>query len=55
MDNIEAMDRFLENYIPTRLKQEETENQTNKYRALKLKHYQKSSNKQKHRVGWPDR
>ena len=54
MDNIEAMDRFLENYKPTRLKQEKTEKQTN------TKHWnwntdQKSSNKQKHRVRWPDR
>ena len=29
MDNLEDMDRFLENHNLTRLKQEETKNQTN--------------------------
>jgi len=37
MDNLEAMDRFLEKIIPPRVNQEEIEIMNNPLQALKLK------------------
>ena len=47
MDNLEAMDRFLEKIIPPRVNQEEIEIMNNPLQALKLKLWSKISQKTK--------
>ena len=52
MDNLEEMDRFLENFNLPRLNQEETEIMNNPITSTEIEWWSKSPKKQKPRTRW---